>query len=230
MHSLKNLKIKFGKIEEKIALLQYQSRAEEIANSLVHGVGFGFSIAALVILVVFGKNNGTAWHIVSFSIFGATLIFLYFSSMLFHSFRNKKLKSFFRILDYCGIFLLIAGTYTPIALLSLQGAWGWTFFGIVWGLALIGIILRILFKNKIELVLSALYVLMGWSIIFAAKPMIAMLPFGLIIWLLIGGASYTLGLVFLSWKKLPFHHAVWHLFVLGGSVSHFFGILFYLAK
>ena len=227
---MQKLKEKLASMESHIASLQHQSRSEDVANSIIHGIGVALSIAALVLLVVFGSINGTSWHVVSFSIFGATLIFLYLSSTLFHGLKNERLVKFFRLFDYSGIFLLIAGTYTPITLILMRNGWGWSLFGIVWGLALSGIILRFVFPKKIELLLSVLYVIMGWIILIAAKPMFEILPAGFIIWLLIGGASYMLGLVFLSWKKLPFHHAIWHLFVLGGSTAHFFGILFHLAR
>lgn len=227
---MQKLKEKLVSIENHISSLQHQSRKEDVVNSIIHGVGIGLSIAALVLLVVFGSINGTAWHVVSFSIYGATLIFLYFSSTLFHGFTNERVVKIFRTFDYSAIFLLIAGTYTPITLILMRSGWGWSLFGIVWGLALLGIILRIIYPRKIEFILSILYVIMGWIIVIAIKPMLEMLPSGLIAWLLIGGSCYTLGLFFLGWKKLPFHHAIWHLFVLGGSVTHFFGILLYLAR
>lgn len=227
---MQKLKEKLVTMESHIASLQHQSRQEDVANSIIHGIGVALSITALVLLVVFGSLNGTAWHVVSFSIFGATLIFLYLSSTLFHGFKNERLVKFFRLFDYSGIFLLIAGTYTPITLILMRNGWGWSLFGVVWGLAVLGIILRFVFPRKIELLLSVLYVIMGWIILIAAKPMFEILPAGFIVWLLIGGASYMLGLVFLSWKRLPFHHAIWHLFVLGGSTAHFFGILFHLAR
>ncbi len=185
-------------MERHISSLQHQSRKEDVANSIIHGVGIGLSVAALVLLIVFGSINGTAWHVVSFSIFGATLIFLYFSSTLFHGLKDERLVKFFRTFDYSGIFLLIAGTYTPITLILMRNGWGWSLFGVVWGLALVGIVLRIIYPQKIELVLSVLYVVMGWIMLIAAKPMMETLPVGLIVWILIGGASYMLGLVFLS--------------------------------
>jgi len=215
-------------IEKGIASLQYQSRGEDITNSVIHGVGIALSIMALVLLLVFGVKNGDVWDVVSFSIFGATLIFLYLSSTLFHGVRNLKAQEFFRKCDYIGIFLLIAGTYTPITLIYLRGPWGWSLFGAVWFIALVGIGLRVLFSNKIELVLAVLYVLMGWIIVVATKPALVLIPPGVLFWFLIGGASYMVGLIFLSWKKLPFHHALWHLFVLGGSTAHFLGMFLYI--
>ena len=208
--------------------LKTQTLGEEIANSITHGVGIGLSIAALVILVVLASKRGDAWRIVGFSIYGATLILLYLSSTLYHSFVNPKIKNIFRILDHSAIYLLIAGSYTPITLTFMRGAWGWTLFGIVWGIALGGITLTILLLDKLKALLVISYVAMGLLIVIAFKPMIQMVPGGMIIWLFIGGACYILGIVFYLWKRLPYHHPIWHIFVLGGSISHFLGILFYL--
>ncbi|HZK40365.1 MAG TPA: hemolysin III family protein [Atribacterota bacterium] len=208
--------------------LKTQTLGEEIANSITHGVGIGLSIAALVILVVLASKRGDAWRIVSFSIYGATLVLLYLSSTLYHSFVNPKIKNIFRILDHSAIYLLIAGSYTPITLTFMRGAWGWTLFGIIWGIALGGITVTILLLDKLKALLVLSYVAMGSIIVIAFKPMIQTVPRGMIIWLFIGGACYLLGIVFYVWKKLPYHHPIWHLFVLGGSISHFLGVLFYL--
>jgi len=229
---IKNMKLKerWILLEKRIASLQYQSRREDVVNSLIHAIGIGLSIIALVLLVIFARANGDVWDTVSLSVFGVTLIFLYLSSTLFHGVKNKKAQEFFRRCDYIGIFLLIAGTYTPIALIYLRGPWGWTLFGLVWLIALVGITLRIVFASKIELALAILYVLMGWTILFAIKPALELIPSGVLIWLLIGGACYMIGLVFLSWKKLSYHHALWHLFVLAGSTAHFLGMFLYIGE
>ena len=205
-----------------------QTAGEEIANSITHGVGIGLSIAALVILIVLASRRGDAWRIVSFSIYGTTLILLYLSSTLYHGFVNPKIKNFFRILDHSAIYLLIAGSYTPVTLTLMRGAWGWTLFGLAWGMAIGGIIITALLLDKLKAFLVLSYVVMGLLVIIAIKPMIQILPRGMIIWLFIGGACYILGIIFYLWKRLPYHHPIWHLFVLGGSISHFFGILFYL--
>ncbi|OIP69189.1 hemolysin III [Candidatus Atribacteria bacterium CG2_30_33_13] len=201
---------------------------EEIANSITHGLGVVLSTAALVILVVLASKRGDAWRMVSFSIYGATLILLYLSSTLYHSFVNPKVKNIFRILDHLAIYLLIAGSYTPITLVSMRGAWGWTLFGLIWGMAIAGIIISIAFKEKLKPVMVLSYVVMGLLIVVAFKPMLLILPQKMIFCLFIGGAFYLLGIIFYLWKRLPYHHPIWHLFVLGGSISHFFGILFYL--
>jgi len=208
--------------------LKSQNLGEEIANSITHGIGAGLSIAALVILVVLASKRGDAWRIVSFSIYGATLILLYLSSTLYHSFVNPKIKNIFRILDHSTIYLLIAGTYTPVTLTLMRGAWGWTLFGLAWAMAIGGIIITTLLLDKLKALLVLSYVVMGLLVVIAIKPMIHMVPRGMIIWLFIGGACYILGIIFYLWKRLPYHHPIWHLFVLGGSISHFLGILFYL--
>ena len=206
-----------------------QTFGEEIANSITHGVGAALATAALVILVIFASLKGDAWRIVSFSIYGATLVILYMSSTLFHSITNEKIKRYFRMMDLSAIFLLIAGTYTPITLLPLRNTnWGWVLFGLIWGMAVFGIILNTIFYGKYEKLSIVFYIMMGWIVVIAIKPLIANLSIGLLIWILIGGLSYTIGIIFLIWTKFPFSHTVWHLFVLGGSISHFFGILLYL--
>jgi len=209
--------------------LKSQTLGEEITNSITHGVGIGLSIAALVILVVLASRRGDAWRIVSFSIYGASLILLYISSTLYHSFVNPKIKKIFRIIDHSAIYLLIAGTYTPVTLTLMRGAWGWTLFGLAWGMAIGGIIITALLLDKLKSLLVLSYVAMGLLVVIAIKPMMQVVPRGMIIWLFIGGACYLLGIIFYLWKRLPYHHPIWHIFVLGGSISHFLGILFYLA-
>jgi hemolysin III len=204
-----------------------QSTGEEIANAITHGVGALLSIAGLVILVVFASIKGNAWHIVSFSIFGTCLVLLYTASTLYHSFRSARVKKVFRIMDHAAIFLLIAGTYTPFTLTLLRGGWGWILFGLVWGLGLSGIVFKVFFVNKFNTISTIIYLLMGWMIIIAANPLIASVPTGGLYLLVAGGAAYSLGTIFYLWEKLPYSHMVWHLFVLGGSICHFFAVLLY---
>jgi len=225
---MKNLENKRNVSRKEAHPPKSQTLGEEIANSIIHGIGAALSVAALVILVVLASRHSDAWRIVSFSIYGTTLILLYLSSTLYHSFVNSKIKRFFRILDHLTIYLLIAGSYTPITLVSMRGVWGWTLFGLIWGMAIAGIIVTIVFKEKIKPVMVLSYVAMGLLVVIAFKPMLLMLPQKMILWLFIGGACYILGIIFYLWKRLPYHHPIWHLFVLGGSISHFFGILFYL--
>ncbi|HOC95161.1 MAG TPA: hemolysin III family protein [Candidatus Cloacimonadota bacterium] len=202
-----------------------QSLGEEIANSITHGTGVGLSIAALVILVVFAAKRSDVWKVVSFSIYGATLISMYLCSTLYHAFRNPKLKRFFRILDHSNIFLLIAGTYTPVTIGTIRGGWGWTLFGVIWGLAILGINLKIFALGKLKWLSILIYILMGWMILIAINPLRKTMDSTFLAWMLIGGACYTLGVLFYLFRKLPYHHSIWHLFVLGGSISHFFGML-----
>ncbi len=204
------------------------SLAEEIVNSSTHGIGVLLSIAALVILVVVAAKHGNAWHVVSFSIFGASLVMLYTSSTLYHSFTNIKIKNIFARFDHASIFALIAGTYTPFLLTTNRGALGWTFFGIIWAVAIAGIVIRTIHLYKYRRLMVAIYLLMGWMFVFMFDSMIKNLPTISLIFLLIGGLSYTIGVIFYAWRKLPFGHGIWHLFVLGGSISHFFAVLYTL--
>jgi hemolysin III len=201
---------------------------EEIANALTHGVGVGLAIAALALLVTFSGLYGDGWRVVSFSIYGATLILLYLSSTLYHSFSSPRLKRIFKGLDHAAIFLLIAGTYTPFTLVTLRGAWGWTLFGLIWGFALAGITFETIFLGRFMRYVVGMYIAMGWLVLIAVKPLVEVLPSGGLVWLSAGGLAYTGGVVFYAWKSLPFGHAVWHLFVLGGSVCHFFAMLYYV--
>ncbi|MFZ5753262.1 MAG: PAQR family membrane homeostasis protein TrhA [Bacillota bacterium] len=217
----------FGNNNEK--LINRYSLAEEIFNSISHGIGALFSIAALVILVAFASIRGDVWRIVSFSIYGFTLFFLYLSSTLYHSVFHEKSKRVLRVFDHISIYLLIAGSYTPVTLVSMRGTWGWTIFGIIWALAIGGIILKVVNLEKMKYFSIGLYVIMGWLIMIAVKPMLEMIPQGLFTWLLTGGLMYTFGVIFYLWKRIPFNHGIWHLFVLGGSTVHYLGFLFYLA-
>ncbi len=201
---------------------------EELANSITHGLGVALSIAGLVILVVLSALHGNAWHVVSCAIYGTTMILLYTASTLYHSFQNPNIKRAMRVLDHSSIYLLIAGTYTPFTLVTLHGPWGWSLFGVVWGLALAGIAFKVYFTGRFPKISTIIYVGMGWIAIIAIKPLIDILPTGGLIFLFGGGLSYTFGVIFYVWHKLPYHHAVWHLFVLGGTVLHFFAILLYV--
>lgn len=205
-----------------------QSLGEEIANAITHGIGALLSIAGLVILIVFSSIKGNAWHIVSFTIFGTCLVLLYTASTLYHSLQSVRAKKVFRIMDHSAIFLLIAGTYTPFTLTLLRGGWGWSLFGIVWGLGLAGIVFKLFFVNRFNVLSTIIYLLMGWMIVIAGKPLIENVPTPGLYYLIAGGAAYSLGTIFYLWEKLPFHHAIWHLFVLGGSICHFFAVLLYI--
>ncbi|MCH5297955.1 MAG: hemolysin III family protein [Ruminococcus sp.] len=198
---------------------------EEIFNSVSHGVGAGLSIAGTVVLIVSAVIHTNVWGIVSSCIYGATLIILYTMSTLYHSLTNEKAKSFFRIMDHNTIFLLIAGTYTPITLYYLGDVTGWILFSIVWGAAVFGIIINSINLEKARIPSIFCYVAMGWVIIFAIKPLIAAMTFISLVFLIIGGVLYTLGIIFYAVKKVKYFHSVWHLFTVSGSVFHYFSIL-----
>ena len=203
-------------------------RREELINSITHGVGLALSVAGLVVLVTLAALKGTAWHIVGCSVYGATLVLLYSASTLYHSMRSPRLKRFFRIIDHASIYLLIAGTYTPFTLVNLRGGWGWTLFGLVWGLAALGILFKIFFVGRFPIASTAVYLLMGWLVVIAIKPLLTLVPSGGLLWLLAGGLAYSAGVVFFAWEKMPYNHAVWHVFVLTGSICHYFAVLFYV--
>ena len=204
------------------------SPKEELANAVTHGLGALLSLIALVVMVGFSAKNGDVWHVISTSIYGTTLLFLYSASTLYHSIWHERTKEIFQRLDHAGIFLLIAGTYTPFTLVTLQGDVGWMLFAVVWGVAFAAMAMELNQKVRNEKVSLALYVGLGWVIVFAIKPLIQNLAApGL--WLLVaGGLSYTVGIVFYVRHSLAFHHAIWHLFVLVGSALHFFSIFFFV--
>jgi len=201
---------------------------EEVANSITHGVGAALSIAGLILLIVYSSTYGDTWHIVSCTIYGITLILLYTASTLYHSLPFPALKGLLRAFDHSAIYLLIAGTYTPFMLVNLRGPWGWSLFGTIWGIAILGIILKTTRFGRRPGVSLAFYLTMGWIVIIAIKPLIAVLDPGGLKLLVLGGLAYTGGVIFYVWEKLPYSHAIWHLFVLAGSAFHFFAILFYV--
>jgi len=209
--------------------LRRQSKGEEIANSITHGLGVVLSSAGLALLIVFASLTGDPWRIVSFTIYGVTLILLYTSSVLYHSLpRGSEVKHFFHTLDHSTIYLLIAGTYTVITLVGMRGIWGWTLFGLAWGMAILGIFFRVFMLGRHKKLSMILYLAMGWMAVIAAKPIYDLVPLGMILWLILGGVCYTLGLVFFAWRRIPYHHTIWHIFVLAGSICHFLGIIFYM--
>lgn len=209
------------------ALPRY-SVAEEIANSVTHGLGVLFSIAGLAILTAFASLFGTVWHVVSCSIYGATQIFMYTASTLYHSIPLPRAKAVLRQFDHAAIFLLIAGTYTPFALVNLRGPWGWTILTVIWGFAILGIVLQTWLIRRSRLVATIPYLAMGWMAVIAIKPLLETVAPGGLLLLMCGGLAYTVGTIFYISRRLRFHHAFWHAFVLAGSMLHFFAILFYV--
>src|SRR5262245_23421129 len=196
------------------------TKAEELANTLTHGVGLVASIAGTALLVTFAALNGDVWRIVSSAIFGATLILLYTASTLYHAVQRQRAKARLRVFDHCSIYLLIAGTYTPFTLVGLRGGWGWSLFGVAWGLAAAGVVFKLFSTGKFVRISTAIYLAMGWMALIAVVPMVQRLSPLTLSWLVAGGLAYTLGTVFYLSRRLPFAHAVWHLFVIAGSVCH----------
>ncbi len=201
---------------------------EEVANSITHGIGILLAIAGLIVMIYFAAIYGDYWHLVSCSIFGVTLIFSYTTSTLYHSIPIPGPKRILRLLDHSAIFLLIAGTYTPFTLISLRGPWGWSLFGTIWGLAIIGIFCKVFMPGKLAKFSTMLYIAMGWVVIIAAQPLLSSLEAGGLWLLLAGGLAYTGGVVFYARDKIPYNHMIWHLFVMAGSTLHFFAILLYV--
>lgn len=201
---------------------------QELANSLTHGMGAAVVAAGAALLIVLACTQGGVWHIVSFSIYGGTLFLLYLTSTLYHGLKSPRAKRVFEVLDHSAIFLLIAGTYTPFMLVTLHGAWGWTLFGIVWGLGTVGIVYKVFFTGHHPFFSTLLYIGIGWIVLLALKPLLSALPTGGFVLLILGGLFYTLGTVFYHNEKFQYSHAVWHLFVLAGSIFHYLAILFYV--
>lgn len=209
-------------------LPKFYSAAEERLNVLSHGLGLLLSVVGLVLLVVRAASLGTAIHIVSFAIFGASLIALYGASTIYHSTKDPAARNYLRTVDHAAIYILIAGTYTPFTLTVLDGKIGWILFGVSWGMAVTGIVLKLFFTGRFNHLSTAMYIFMGWIIVFVIKPLIAALPIDAIVWLFAGGISYTVGAVSYSIKKIPYGHAVFHFFVLAGSVCHFIVVYGYI--
>lgn len=201
---------------------------EELAHGISHGIGAGLAVAGLVFLLLAAIRYGNSRHVVSAAVYGSSLILLYLASTLYHLVFHPGMKRIFQKLDHSMIYVLIAGTYTPLTLVTLHGRWGWALFGTVWGLALLGVVLEAVLPRRIGWLSIVLYLSMGWLIILAGKPLLASLASGGVILLVTGGLFYSLGVIFYAWKRLSYHHAVWHLFVLAGSIAHFFAILLYV--
>ncbi len=208
------------------------TKKEELANAISHGIGAIFGLTALILMVIFAATKGNTWHVVSLSIYGSTLFILFLSSTLNHSLKPGKAKDFFHNFDQIAIYLLIAGTYTPLALIELRGDWGWTLFGIEWGLAAIGIIIKSFLPNRFEKGVNYFtmisFLLMGWMLLFFILPIFRQFPIQAIILIFLGGGMYSFGTVFFKMERMKYHHLIWHLFVIAGSVLHFIAIFRYL--
>lgn len=218
------------KIPEPIKLNKRYSLGEEIFNAVSHGTGGLLAIAGTAILIIFCAIYSNAWAVVSASIYGASLIILYTMSTLYHAITNEQAKKFFRIMDHNTIFFLIAGTYTPFTLVTLHGKTGWILFGVVWISAIVGIVLTSINLEKFKKPSIVCYIAMGWVIIFAIKPMLNALPKLSLVFLILGGVLYTVGIAFYVQKKLKYFHSIWHLFTVAGSVLHYFSVFMALVK
>ncbi len=207
---------------------RFYTLGEEIAHSITHGIGTGLSIAGLTLLLVLAVLYGNVYQIVSFTIYGATLIILYLTSTLYHSFQQPRVKRIFQIIDHAAIYLLIAGTYTPFLLVAIRGIWGWSVLIIIWGLALLGIGFKVLSIHRFQKLSVLTYILMGWLSVVILNELLVNVPLGGLIWLAIGGVAYTMGIIFYALEKIPYTHAIWHVFVMGGSICHYFAVLLYL--
>ena len=208
----------------------YYDTKEEKINVLTHAFGLLLSVIALILLIVKASFFGTIWHVVSFTIFGSSLIILYTASTIYHNSKNLKLRTRLNIFDHASIYVLIAGTYTPFTLVTLNGKTGWWIFGITWIFALIGIILKLFFTGRYDKLSTLMYVFMGWIIVFAIKPLIQNLPIEGIWWLFAGGISYTLGAILYSFDKIKYNHAIFHVFVLIGSFCHFVSVYWFVLE
>ena len=223
MHPIKN---------EIIAECPDYSIGEEVAHSVIHGVGALFGIAALAVMCAFGARNGSPSQVVSGAIYGSSIIILYLASTIYHAVVNLRAKEILERFDHMAIYFLIAGSYTPFTLVTLRDAGrpvlGWTIFGVVWGIAIVGSIFKIFFTGRFRVASTLAYIGMGWIVVFCIQPLKQMIPGIGLFWLILGGCLYTLGTVFYLWRRMRFHHAVWHAFVLAGSITQFIAILFWV--
>ena len=203
------------------------SRKEDIANALSHGVGIFLGIIGLIFLLIFAVKKNNPYEFAGYLIFGLSIIILYSSSTIYHLAQDKKLKEKLRILDHTSIFLLIAGSYTPFTLTVLKGTWGWSILITIWTIAILGIVLKLFYTGKYNFLSTMLYLFMGWIVIIAIVPLLKNLNHNGFLLLLIGGLFYSIGIIFYLWKKLPFNHFIWHLFVLSGTICQYFSVLLY---
>lgn len=204
------------------------SLGEEIAHAVTHGLGALLAIVGLTVLVARATLYGNVWHIVASSVFGATLVLMYTASTLYHSIPLPRAKKVLRVVDHSMIYFLIAGTYTPFTLVTLHGSWGWSLFAFTWGLAALGVAFKIFATGRYEKLSVAVYLAMGWCAVVATRPILKNLELGGLILTVAGGLAYSGGVAFYLWERLRYHHAIWHLFVLAGSVLQYFAIFFYV--
>jgi hemolysin III len=207
--------------------MRVQTKLEEQLNALTHGIGAVLGIAALVSLIVH-VDHSKPWGLFSVVVYGSSIVILFLASTFYHAVKGEKRKHYFRIVDHVSIYLLIAGTYTPVLLIALTKSLGWTLFWTVWGIAAFGVILKLFFTGKFEVFSTLLYLVMGWLVIFDFSNVSEALGSNGILWLFAGGLFYTVGIIFYAIQKIPYNHVIWHLFVLGGAICHFFMIFYHV--
>ncbi len=205
-----------------------ETRAEELASSITHGIGLALSLVGVAIMVVLAALRGRAIHVVTVSLFGAAMLLVYLASTLYHACSGPRSKHWLRVLDHTAIYALIAGTYTPFLLVLIRGGWGWSLFGVLWGLTVAGCVFKLFFVHRFAGLSTAVYVAMGWMGIIALGPILTHLSGGALWWIAGGGVAYTGGVAFFVWDRLPFNHAIWHLCVMAGTACHFFAVLLYV--
>ena len=198
---------------------------EEFANALTHGLGATAALAGGAVLITLAALYGDGWQLASAIVFGTSLLLLYLASTLYHAVQHPVVKGRLKVFDHCAIYLLIAGTYTPFTLIGLRGPWGWSLFAAIWSLALAGVVFKLFYTGRFKLLSTVIYIAMGWLVIVAIKPLLGALDGWTLGWMFAGGAFYTLGTVFYHRPSLPYSHAIWHLFVLGGSVCHYVAVM-----
>ena len=207
--------------------MRIQTKLEEQLNAWTHGIGTALGIAALVLLIIY-TDTTKPWSLFSVIVYGISIIILFLASTFYHAVKGEKRKHYFRIVDHISIYLLIAGTYTPVLLISLSESIGWTLFWVVWGIAAFGVILKLFFTGKFEVFSTLLYLVMGWLIVFDFSNLSDAIGSNGVLWLFAGGLSYTVGIIFYAIQRIPYNHVIWHLFVLGGAIGHFFMIFFHV--
>ncbi|WP_111684146.1 PAQR family membrane homeostasis protein TrhA [Winogradskyella tangerina] len=208
--------------------MRKQTKLEEQLNAWSHGIGAALGIVALVLLIVFSDDNSKPWSLFSVIIYGISIIVLFLASTFYHAVKGERRKHYFRIVDHISIYLLIAGTYTPVLLILLRDSLGWHLFWVVWGIAAFGVILKLFFTGKFELFSTLLYLVMGWLIVFDFSNLSEAIGPNGVLWLFAGGLSYTVGIIFYAIQRIPFNHVIWHMFVLGGAICHFFMIFYHV--
>ncbi|QHS22090.1 hemolysin III family protein [Virgibacillus sp. MSP4-1] len=204
------------------------TKKEELVNGITHAIGAILSLFALFYLILYAADSGSFWRIFSVSVYGLSMFFMYTSSTFVHLVPRGRLKELFLMLDHSSIFLFIAGSYTPITLLLLKGTIGWILFGSVWGIALFGMIFKMIFIRKYTILTTVLYILLGWFVVVAWEPLTSKMAYNGIVLLIAGGLCYSIGTIFYLWRGFPYHHAIWHIFVLLGSGFHFYSIFYYI--